>query len=158
MFTELQTRKKLFVQMDIMEQQTLVMVWNKLKDTDKSNKSVHAKKEMNNRGISEAMIESAWESNHIIEFKVIGENQRMMVRSVDAYMCHYDVCRGGKKVGYSTHKELCNVCLVVDIKTGRLVTCYTCPVRMKKDYRNKNMYDTNYDYAMDVRAMLKGVA
>lgn len=145
-------RKKLFVQMDIMEQQTLIMLWRKL---TLGNKSRHCVNEMYNRCITDEMIQDAWKNNHIIEFKVVNGEKRMLVRSTREHYCHYDICRGGRKVGYSKEKTECNVCLVVNIDNGEIITCYSCPVSMKKDYVNKVAYDSSYDYAMDVRAELK---
>lgn len=143
--------KKLFVQMDSMEQYALINAWKKV---NMGYKSFHCIRKMERCSISEYAINRTWENNHIIEFKVKDGNKRLVIRSVESFECNYDICNNGEKVRYNKEAEPCNVCLVVDMDSGNIITCYTCPISMKNQYKNKYLFDSSYSYATDVRMYL----
>jgi hypothetical protein len=138
--------KKLYSSMSYNEKLALI---NVMKNINLGEKSYHAKKEMVHRDITESMIENTWKKNHIIEFKVIDREKRLIVRGIDAYLCKYDICKDKKKI-YVDKKELCNVCLVVNMENGDLITCYSSPIRLKNAYVNNRKKDESYDYEMNV--------
>ena len=138
--------KKLYSSMSYNEKLALISM---MKNINLGEKSHHAKKEMSHRGITEAMIENTWKKNHIIECKVIDGEKRLIVRGIDAHLCKYDICKDKKKI-YVDKKEPCNVCLVINIENGNIITCYTSPIRLKNAYVNNRKKDENYDYEMNV--------
>lgn len=133
--------KKLYSTMDINEKKMLVRIWER---TTIGKKSRHCEEQMKRRGVSEENIARAWKVNTIIEYKKVDNSKRIVVRGLDVVNAYYDMCREGEKISYSTRKEPCNVCLVVDIVTGDLITCYTSPTRMRNAYVNNKKVDKAY--------------
>ena len=142
--------KKLYKSMSMDEKKALVMLWKK---TTLTRLSAHCAENMTRRDVTKEMIEDAWRVNQFVEFKVKNGRPRLVVRGLHVYTCKYDYSSNGVKK-LSSRKEPCNVCLVVDMIDGNIVTCYTSPVRLKDSYINSTQHDSNYDYEKDVRDYL----
>ena len=142
--------KKLYKSMSMDEKKALIMLWKK---TTLTNPTVHCVQNMDRRDVTRDMIEDAWRINQFVEFKVKNGRPRLVVRGLHVYNCHYDYRANGVKK-LSPRKEACNVCLVVDLINGDIITCYTSPLRLKDSYINSTEHDSNYDYEKDVRDYL----
>ena len=131
-----------FKDLTMNEKINLITVWKNLSLGEYSD---HAKEKMDSLGITEKMINEAWQVNHIIEYKVKNGSPRMIIRGIHAHLCNSDFMNHGiDRVNIG--KKLCNVCLVVDMLTGDVVTCYASPVATAKLYRNNN---TDYEKIMN---------
>ena len=129
-------RKVLFSDMTLNEKKNLVTVW---KNVEIRGYSRHAKQKMNELSITESMINDTWKVNHIIEYKVEDGRTKIMVRGVNAHECdaQYMVNRTERTfIG----KNLCNVCLVVDVMSGQVVTVYASPVNARNRYTCRDSY------------------
>lgn len=142
--------KKLYKSMSIDEKKALITLWKK---TTLTNPTIHCVQNMARRDVTRDMIEDAWRVNEFVEFKVKNGRPRLVVRALHVYTCHYDYSSNGVKK-LSPRKEACNVCVVVDMINGYIITCYTSPVRLKDSYINSTEHDSNYDYEKDVRDYL----
>ena len=131
-----------FKDLTMNEKINLITVW---KNLSLGEYSAHAREKMDSLGITEKMINEAWQVNHIIEYKVKNGSPRMIIRGIHAHLCNSDFMNHGiDRVNIG--KKLCNVCLVVDMLTGDIVTCYASPVATAKLYRNNN---TDYEKIMN---------
>ena len=129
-----------FKDLTMNEKINLITVW---KNLSLANYSSHAIEKMNNLGITRGMIEEAWNVNHIIEYKVKNDRPRMVVRGIYSHLCDSDFMDNGTN-RVNIGKKLCYVCLVVDMLTGDLVTCYASPVATATLYRKNNKrYETH---------------
>ena len=77
--------KILFRDLTMTEKQNVIKVWER---TSINEKTDHAKEKMSRLGITDADVERAWKVNHIIEYKVVVENNevtdvRLLVRGLD---------------------------------------------------------------------------
>ena len=131
-----------FKDLTMNEKINLITVW---KNLSLGEYSAHAREKMDSLGITEKMINEAWNVNHIIEYKVKNGSPRMIIRGIHAHLCNSDFMNHGID-RVSIGKKLCNVCLVVDMLTGDIVTCYASPVATAKLYRNNN---TDYEKIMN---------
>lgn len=131
-----------FKDLTMNEKINLITVW---KNLSLGEYSAHAREKMDSLGITEKMINEAWNVNHIIEYKVKNGSPRMIIRGIHAHLCNSDFMNHGVD-RVSIGKKLCNVCLVVDMLTGDIVTCYASPVATAKLYRNNN---TDYEKIMN---------
>ena len=123
-----------FKDLTMNEKINLITVWKNLSLGEYSD---HAKEKMASLGITNDMINEAWNVNHIIEYKVKNGSPRMIIRGIHAHLCNSDFMNHGiDRVNIG--KKLCNVCLVVDMLTGDVVTCYASPVATARLYRNNN--------------------
>ena len=113
--------KKLFVQMDNMEQYALINAWKKV---NMGLKSWHCIRKMERCYITDYAINRTWKNHNIVEFKVQNDTERrIVIRSVESFECYYNVCSNGEKIRHSKETEPCNVCLVVDMDSGNIITC-----------------------------------
>ena len=131
-----------FKDLTMNEKINLITVWKNLSLGEYSD---HAKEKMTSLGITDDMINEAWNVNHIIEYKVKNGSPRMIIRGIHAHLCNSDFMNHGVD-RVNIGKKLCNVCLVVDMLTGDVVTCYASPVATAKLYRNNN---TDYEKIMN---------
>ena len=123
-----------FKDLTMNEKINLITVWKNLSLGEYSD---HAKEKMASLGITNDMINEAWNVNHIIEYKVKNGSPRMIIRGIHAHLCNSDFMNHGiDRVNIG--KKLCNICLVVDMLTGDVVTCYASPVATARLYRNNN--------------------
>ena len=131
-----------FKDLTMNEKINLITVWKNLSLGEYSD---HAKEKMASLGITDDMINEAWHVNHIIEYKVKNGSPRMIIRGIHAHLCNSDFMNHGiDRVNIG--KKLCNVCLVVDMLTGDIVTCYASPVATARLYKNNN---TDYEKIMN---------
>ena len=124
------------------EKINLITVW---KNLSLGEYSAHAKEKMASLGITDDMVNKAWQVNHIIEYKVKNGNPRMIIRGIHTHLCNSDFMNHGVD-RVNIGKKLCNVCLVVDMISGDVVTCYASPVATARLYKNNN---TDYEKSMN---------
>ena len=77
--------KILFRDLTMTEKKNVIKVWER---TSINEKTDHAKEKMERLGVTDADVERAWKINHIIEYKVVVENNevtdvRLLVRGLD---------------------------------------------------------------------------
>ena len=140
--------KILFRDLTMTEKQNVIKVWER---TNINEKTDHAKEKMSRLGITDADVERAWKVNHIIEYKVVVENNevtdvRLLVRGLDVTEKKYEWTSNGREM----RKEAkCNVCLVVSLRKNKLITCYTSPTNVNR-YKNSNgRVDMAYEQTMN---------
>lgn len=131
-----------FKDLSMNEKINLITVW---KNLSLGEYSTHAKEKMASLGITDDMVNEAWQINHIIEYKVKNGNPRMIVRGVHEHLCNSDFMNHGTN-RVNIGRKKCNVCLVVDMLTGDVVTCYASPVATARLYKNNN---TDYEKTMN---------
>ena len=131
-----------FKDLTMNEKINLITVW---KNLSLNEYSTHAREKMASLGITDDMINEAWHVNHIIEYKVKNGSPRMIVRGVHEHLCNSDFMNHGTN-RVSIGRKKCNVCLVVDMLTGDVVTCYASPVATARLYKNNN---TDYEKTMN---------
>lgn len=131
-----------FKDLTMNEKINLITVW---KNLSLGEYSTHAKEKMASLGITDDMVNEAWQVNHIIEYKVKNGSPRMIVRGVHEHLCNSDFMNHGTN-RVSIGRKKCNVCLVVDMLTGDVVTCYASPVATARLYKNNN---TDYEKTMN---------
>lgn len=124
------------------EKINLITVW---KNLSLGEYSAHAREKMTSLGITDDMVNKAWQVNHIIEYKVKNGNPRMIIRGIHTHLCNSDFMNHGVD-RVNIGKKLCNVCLVVDMISGDVVTCYASPVATARLYKNNN---TDYEKTMN---------
>lgn len=132
-----------FKDLSMNEKTNLITVWKNLSITEYS---THAREKMDTLDITEEMIELAWKINHIIEYKVKDGRPRMVVRGIHNHLCNSDFMNHGTNRVALSKKLQCNICLVVDMLTGKLITCYASPTATARLYKNNN---TDYEKNMN---------
>ena len=140
--------KILFRDLTMTEKQNVIKVWER---TSINEKTDHAKEKMERLGITDADVERAWKVNHIIEYKVVVENNevtdvRLLVRGLDVKEKKYEWTSNGREI---KKEAMCNVCLVEKKKKNKLITCYTSPTNVNR-YKNSNgRVDMAYEQTMN---------